>query len=196
MILSSLHLPPMPIKVQKIDAEDSTVLSDEAVESSHDIIAGLMAFARHDMSIYENNQRQMLQLQLFHEFYEELDGFEDLDSISDETLYAFYAKHSQAWVRAYTIRINHHLASFMPYDYVANGDKIHKQTAEYAKAQCLITSGGKNEVEIEESVGYLSLIRMCAKWAREVIQESEEDSSPKKDRPDPSPDRDLVEDGQ
>lgn len=163
MIFSSLHLPPMPVVVQQIDRDDSSVVSDHAVESSHDILAGLMDYASGNMSPRENNNRKALQMELVYNFYEELESIPDPDSLSDEAVYQFYAKHTQAWMRAYTMKLNNHLASFKPYDYVAVGDKIHAQTQEYAKAQCYLTSEGKSEVEIDPRVPYCSVLRMCAK---------------------------------
>jgi len=167
MFFSSLHIPPMPVIVQKIDGEDSSIINDEAVESSHDILAGLMEFTCNNMSYRDHNERKEKQLALQHEFYEELDSFQDIDSLNEEDLYKFFAKHTRSWMHAYTSKMTQHQASFKPYDYVASGDLIHRQMQSYAKAQCLIHSDGKKEIDIDPSVSYLTLLRMCAKWAKE-----------------------------
>jgi hypothetical protein len=167
MLCSTLHIPPMPVIVQKIDTDDNTIIDDESVESSHDIIAGLVAFACSNMTEKDHNERKMHQILLQHDFYDELDSIKDINAVPEETLYNFYARHTQDWMRAYTKKLNNHYANFKPFDYVVNGDKIHQQMHSYAKAQCLIHSEGKNEVQLESSVPYLTLLRMCAKWESE-----------------------------
>lgn len=167
MIFSSLHLPPMPTVVQQIDRDDNSVIDHEAVQSSHDIIACLIDFAMANCSPQENNKRQMDQLLLHYQFYEHLDSIQNIDSITDEDLYQLYADHTRHWIRAYTKNRNNHFAAIKGYDYVAQNDKIHLQTIEYAKAQSLINSDGRCRLEVDTSVPYLSLLRMCAKYAKE-----------------------------
>lgn len=173
MYFSSLHLPPLPMIAQKIDGEDNSVIDDEAVESSHDVLAGLMSFTCSNMTPRDHNERQMHQLKLQHDFYGEVNDIEDIDSMPDAEIYDLYARHTREWMRAYTRKLNNHYASFKPYDYVANGDKIHAQMQSYAKAQCFLHTNGKTEVQLESSVPYLSMMRMCAKYSHPKWLEQE-----------------------
>jgi hypothetical protein len=161
MMLSLLHLPPMPAIVTAMEREDSTILSTDVEESSHTILATLIEW----MAVMDNprvNAKRMVEqvaLQVkFHESLAEL----DLDCKAG-ALYEFYCHHTRQWANAYTPMGGRML--FKPLDSIHAGDKVHSAMLSYAKAQYQHFKG--SELEICDKLPFIEILRKCAQWSRE-----------------------------
>jgi hypothetical protein len=161
MMLSLLHLPPLPSVVAVVEREDNTVLSSDHPESSHTILATLIEWMAMMENARVNSERMVAQVVLQGRFYEELMEL-DLNG-PGETIYSFYCHHTRLWANAYTPLGGRMF--FQPVETIHVGDKVHGAMLDYAKAQYQHFKGV--ELEICDTVSFVDLLRKCAEWSRE-----------------------------
>jgi len=161
MLLSLLHLPPLPAVVMAVEREDNTILSTDESEPSHSIIASLIEWMAVMDDKRVNQERMAAQVLLQAQFQEEL-GRMGAD-VADEALYNFYCHHTRLWANAYTPLGNRML--FKPLDSIAVGDKTHALMLSYAKAQ--YQHFKEAELEISDRLPFIDMLRKCAEWSRE-----------------------------
>jgi len=163
IMLSLLHLPPLPAVVLRVERDDGGVLSTDHAESSHTLIASLVEWhAVMDNSKF-NRERMAAQATLQRIFHEQLAKL-DLEG-PIEAIYNFYCHHTRLWVNCYTPLSDKLL--FKPLDSVCVDDKVHSNMLSYAKAQYHYLKDGKEELEISAKVSFADLLRKCAQWSRE-----------------------------
>jgi hypothetical protein len=165
MLFSVIHLPPLPAIVSRLDREDNTVLDDEAVESSHSIIGGMLEWTAMANNQAANTQRMNLQCALFTRFKEDLSRL-DPARCQAEDLYNFYCHHTRAWINSYTSTGS--TLRFKPLDYVLHNDKTHQNMRGYTKAQYHLFTDGQETLDLDDGVPYIELMRRCAQWAKEA----------------------------
>ena len=164
MLLSLLHLPPLPVIVNLVERDDSNaIINDQHTESSHAILCNLIEWMA-TMNVQAlNNNRMRQQMTLQAQFHSEL---RDLDpNTTDDALYAFFCHHTRQWLNSYasqgdTIR-------FKPLDSVSPGDKIHAALLDYAKAQYHHFKEGNETLDIDSGLPFIKILRKCAEWSRE-----------------------------
>jgi hypothetical protein len=161
MMLSLLHLPPMPAIVTEMEREDNTVLSTDKEESSHTIFAALIEWMAVIDNARVNSKRMAEQVGLQVMFHESLAKL-DLDC-NGEALYNFYCHHTRQWANAYTPMGGRML--FKPLDSIHVGDKVHVAMVSYAKAQ--YQHFKEAELDISDKLPYIEILRKCAQWSRE-----------------------------
>lgn len=161
IMLSLLHLPPLPTVVTALDREDFTILNTDHTESSHTIIASLLEW----MATLDNNrlngERMMAQTALHNSFQEQLAKI-DLDG-PIEAIYNFYCHHTRLWVNCYTPAGNRLL--FKPIESVCVGDNVHLAMLSYAKAQYHYFKDGNEELQICDKLSFADILRKCAEWS-------------------------------
>lgn len=166
MMMSLLHLPPLPSIMTHIDREDNTVLSTDKVGSSHNLLASMIEWVATIDNAAINNERLLMQIALQERFHQELDSL-NLDG-PIEPIYNFYCHHTRQWIYAYVPDIDMvNKLIFKPLDSICAGDKIHGYMLSYAKAQYHYYKKGKEEADISEYASYGDILRKCAKWSRE-----------------------------
>lgn len=170
MLFSVLHLPPLPTLVFAVDREDNTIIDNNAVESSHTIIASLIEWyaVMNDKDL--NMKRMAKQVKCLNEFNAELQKLEP--DCPAEDLYQFYVEHTRKWVETY---FNGYKMFFKNADFVVVGDKMHKTMLDYSKAQYWHFTDGAASLDISENVPYLELLKKCAAWAQEGQKQNQED---------------------
>jgi hypothetical protein len=170
MIFCSIHLPPLPTEISRLD--DENVVTGEDVESSHGIMCNILEWAAFVNNENSNARRLLAQNDLLKEFEEGLqrlfsrcsdESSSNVYSItcSDDELYQFYCAQTRRWVDTYAPM--GHTLRFKPVGYVAKGDKIHKGMQGYAKAQCMLFQTGDLEDPTIDSMDYVSILRLCAR---------------------------------
>jgi hypothetical protein len=157
MIFSAIHIPPLPALVNRVDRDYLVI--DDAVESSHSIIGGMLDWTALTSNASANNNRLMLQEKLFSQFKKDLANLDLNCPIED--LYNFYCHHTRMWIGSYTS----YQIWFKPLDYVLKNDKIHQNMRGYTKAQYHIFT--ENELKLDESVLYPQLLLQCAQMTKE-----------------------------
>lgn len=162
MIFSTIHLPPLPAIVSRLDRDDNAVIDDEATESSHSIIGSMMEWAAMANNEKANSQRLLAQTELLNRFKDELSNM-DLETCSREALFDFYSNHTRQWLNTYSTVGN--MLRFKPLHYVARNDKTHKNMMGYTKAQYRLYTGRAPENGTLED-DYSDLLRLCAKWTK------------------------------
>lgn len=180
MLFSVIHIPPLPTIVSRLDREDNTVLDDCAVESSHSIIGGMLEWTAMANNQAANTQRMMMQSALMAQFRSDISRLDPINCPAED-LYNFYCHHTRAWINTYTNLGN--MMRFKPLDYVLNNDKTHQNMRGYSKAQYHLFTDGKENLELDDSVSYMDLLRKCAQWTKETY-EAESCSNKTKDTPD------------
>jgi hypothetical protein len=164
MLLSLLHLPPLPVTVNLVERDDNrAIIDDQHTESSHAIICNLIEWMA-AMNVQElNNSRMKRQMTLQAQFLTEL---HNLDAETpDETLYTFYCHHTRMWLNSYTAQGD--TIRFKPIDSVSTGDKIHAAILDYAKAQYHHFKEGNETLDIDSKLPFIKILRKCAEWSRE-----------------------------
>ena len=163
MLLSVLHLPPLPVTVERIEREGSKVIDDQHTESSHALICNLIEWMAIVNAQEVNNQRMRTQMELQQQFHAELRKL-DL-AAPDETLYTFFCHHTRMWLNSYT-----HMGDtirFKPIDCVSPGDKVHSAMLDYAKAQYHHFKDGEESLDIDSALPFVQILRQCAEWSKE-----------------------------
>jgi hypothetical protein len=166
-----LHLPPMPVVVYRLDREDNSVVDDSATESSHCIIASMLEWAAMAKNDKANNQRLLAQTDLFEKFKAELLNLQ-LQTCPAAALYDFYCRHTRLYINTYAATMGETLR-FKPLEYVAQGDKLHKNMQGYTKAQFRMFNGG-DALSLQDSTQYEELLRKCAAWTQEGLMRENE----------------------
>jgi hypothetical protein len=163
MLLSLLHLPPLPVTVNLVERDDNTVINDQHTETSHAIICNLIEWmAAMDVQSI-NNKRMGQQMGLQASFQSELRSL-DLNA-SDETLYGFFCHHTRLWLNSYTEQGN--TIRFKPIDSVSPGDRVHTALLDYAKAQYHHFKQGEETLDIDSKLPFIKILRKCAEWSKE-----------------------------
>ena len=163
MLLSVIHLPPLPVTVERIEREDSRVIDDQHTESSHALICNLIEWMAIVNTQEVNNKRMREQMALQQQFHVELRNLDP--SISDETLFTFFCHHTRMWLNSYT-----HMGDtirFKPIDSVSVGDKVHSAMLDYAKAQYHHFKDGQETLDIDSALPFIKILRKCAEWSKE-----------------------------
>lgn len=161
MMLSLLHLPPLPAVVMAVERDDNVILSTDATEPSHTILASLIEWVAVMDNSRKNSERMLAQMGLQAQFHEALAKLPE--DTSDEALYNFYCHHTRLWANAYTPLGNRMF--FKPLDSIVVGDKVHTLMLSYAKAQ--YQHFAEAELEISEKISYIDMLRKCAEWSKE-----------------------------
>ncbi len=163
MLLSVLHLPPLPVTVSLVEREDNKVIDDQHTESSHAILCNLIEWMAVMNSITINNKRMLKQISLQHQFHTELRSL--LPTATDEALYTFYCNHSRQWLNTYTEQGD--TIRFKPMDSICTGDKVHAALLDYAKAQYHHFKQGDETLNIASTLSFADILRKCAEWSKE-----------------------------
>jgi hypothetical protein len=163
MLLSLLHLPPLPVTVNLVERGDHTIINDQHTESSHAIICNLIEWVAMMNVGTLNNKRMREQMSLQAQFHDELRNM-DL-SLSDEALYNFFCHHTRLWLNSYTSQGDS--IRFKPLDCVSPGDRVHAALLDYAKAQYHHFKEGNETLDIESSLSFAQILRKCAEWSKE-----------------------------
>ena len=161
MLLSCLHLPPLPAVMSRVGRDDGTFI-DEAAESSHGLVGNLIEWAGCRGDQAANRTRMDLQLAALDRFKTELRALDP--AAPDEALYAFYCEHTRHWLACYTDAGAR--TRFMPLDYVATNDPIHRNMQDYCKAQHFHFTNGAT-LDLAGSTPYPAMLRKCAEWMRD-----------------------------
>lgn len=167
MLFSCLHLPPLPAVMLRMERDEDRVTGDD-VESSHTLIGNLIEWVGLAKDQRLNGQRMLEQFAVLSRFRQDVCKL-DLDTCSDEALYEMYCHHTRLWLDCYTKAGGS--ARFKPLEYVANGDKIHRNMVDYCKAQYHHFTEGGGELKLEPTVSYRELMRRCARWTQEAYRE-------------------------
>jgi len=163
MLLSVLHLPPLPVTVNLVERDDNSVIDDEHTETSHILICNLVEWMAVMDSEGLNKQRMMKQMALQQRFQAELRALSpDAD---DQTLYDFYCLHTRLWINSYTPLGD--TIRFKPISTICSGDKVHAALLDYAKAQYHYFKDGNETLDISDTLSCSEIIRKCAEWSKE-----------------------------
>jgi len=132
MILLSLPFPPIPVQAAKTD--QGVIQSDDAVISTHDILAICLnsAAARGDQ--VKNYERRVKQREVLQHFLHALatKGF----TCPDEELYHLYCEYSLLHITTYFLEAERPPEiRFMPLSYISKADPIHRQMCQYMAGQ-------------------------------------------------------------
>jgi hypothetical protein len=163
MLLSVLHLPPLPVTVNLVEREDNSVINDDHTETSHIIICNLVEWMAVMDSNGLNKQRMMQQMELQQRFQTELRTLPA--DATDEDLYAFYCLHTRLWINSYTPLGD--TIRFKPISTICCGDKAHAALLDYAKAQYHYFKDGNETLDISDTLSCSEILRKCAEWSRE-----------------------------
>ena len=163
MLLSVLHLPPLPVTVDLVDRDNQRVLNDQHTESSHAIICNLIEWMAIMNSQEVNSKRMLTQMALQQQFHSELRNLGE--GTSDEALYNFLCHHTRLWLNSYTTQGD--TIRFKPIDSVTPGDKVHAALLDYAKAQYHHFKDGNETLDIEPKLPFISILRKCTEWSKE-----------------------------
>jgi len=135
MALVALPFPPLPVEVQKV-ASDSLIADGVEVINTHDLFAQCInaCAAREDKDL--NSKRKENQIKVLREFLADLchRGL----SLEGEDLYRLYCEHSYKHICTYFRENDKPEVKFMPYSYIAKGDKCHKKLIEHFIAQGIL----------------------------------------------------------
>jgi hypothetical protein len=137
MVLLTLPYPPLPVLVTRIEDGDGRLGADDAVTTTHTLIAKALteSMARDDQSI--NEERLGRQKHVFREFLHAMavDGFATTDP---DILYGIYCSASTAHIATY-LPAAHHPIDFRipPLSHIVRGDRTHTRLAEYMAAQSI-----------------------------------------------------------
>jgi hypothetical protein len=162
MLFSCLHLPPLPIIMLEA-ARDEERVRGECVESSHALIGHLIEWRRQADRQEGGDARMQRQMAALSRFQSNLVAL-DLAACSDESLYEFYCHHSRAWLDCYADVGQS--ARFKPLEYVCTNDKLHRNMADYCKAQYHHFTEGRESLTLEATVPYRAMLRRCAEWTQ------------------------------
>ena len=162
MLFSCLHLPPLPALMQQVECDEHRIIG-EGVESSHALIGNLIEWMGMARDHTQDGQRMAQQFEMLARFRGDISGL-DLGTCSDESLYELYCHHTRLWLGCYTKA--GHATCFKPLDYVTNGDKFHRNMADYCKAQYHHFTEGRESLTLEASVPYRDMLRKCAEWTQ------------------------------
>jgi hypothetical protein len=163
MLLSVLHLPPLPITVNLVEREDHTILNDQHTETSHIIICNLIEWMA-VMDSQELNKKRMLdQMSLQQRFQSELRNLPD--ATTGQALYDFYCHHTRLWINTYTPLGD--TIRFKPIDTICCGDKVHAALLDYAKAQYHYFKDGGGTLDISNTLSCTEILKKCAEWTKE-----------------------------
>ena len=134
MILASLPYPPLPVTAQRLD-EDGRV-GDEAVITTHDVVARWLNECAVLDDQAENQRRKERQVELFRRFLHGMavTGFD----MPPRNLYLLYTSFCREHIATYDPAGNVPDLRFKPYDYVCRGDKVHAKLCEYMAAQAIL----------------------------------------------------------
>jgi len=168
MIFCTIHLPPLPAVVSRLDREDNEVLDDDATESSHSIIGSMMEWAAMANNDKANATRLLAQTDSLRKFEHELAGL-DLENCTAEALFEFYCRHTRQWLNTYSTVGN--MLRFKPLDYIVNKDKTHQNMTGYTNAQFRLHTGQTPESGSLDGE-YAEQMRWCAQWTKQSLAES------------------------
>ena len=170
MILLSLPFPPIPVQAAKV--EQGVIQHDDAVISTHDILAICLnsAAARGDQSKnYERRVKQREVLQLFlHAMATK--GF----TCSDVDLHRLYCEFSLLHIATYFLESDRPPEiRFMPLSYTSKNDPIHKQMCQYMAGQsCLFGDDPPLSSEYYGQFDYDILMKIaCARIGHTITEE-------------------------
>lgn len=163
MLLSVLHLPPLPVTVDLVDRDNHRILNDQHTESSHSIICNLIEWMAIMNSSEVNSKRMLTQMALQQQFHSELRAMET--GASDEALYSFLCHHTRLWLNSYTPQGD--TIRFKPMDSVTTGDPVHAALLDYAKAQYHHFKEGNETLTIEHKLPFMAIMRKCIEWSKE-----------------------------
>jgi hypothetical protein len=163
MLLSVLHLPPLPVTVNLVERDDNSIIDDQHTETSHSIICNLIEWMAVMDNQEHNMKRMMTQVSLQQRFQDELRKLPA--DITDEALFDFYCHHTRVWINSYTPLGD--TIRFKPVDSVCRGDKAHSALLDYAKAQYHYLKEGKGTLLISDTLSYKDMLRNCTEWTKE-----------------------------
>lgn len=163
MLLSVLHLPPLPVTVNLVERDDNSIIDDQHTETSHAILCNLIEWMA-CMNIQAlNNTRMRQQMALQERFHSELRAMDA--KATDEALFAFFCHHTRLWLNTYTTQGD--TIRFKPLDSVSPGDKVHAALLDYAKAQYHHFKEGNETLDIDSALPFPEILRKCAEWSKE-----------------------------
>jgi len=163
MLLSVLHLPPLPVTVNLVERDDNCIIDDQHTETSHAILANLIEWVAVLNIQSINNKRLQQQMSLQQQFHSELRSIPP--NTPDEALYEFFCHHTRLWINLYTPQGD--TIRFKPIDSVSPGDTVHAALLDYAKAQYHHFKEGNETLDIDSKLSFMDIIRKCAEWSKE-----------------------------
>lgn len=148
MVLCALPYPPLPVDVQKMQADCMMTEQDLDVTTTHSLLAQCMNACVIRNDDHMNNVRKSRQVEVLQGFLHALatEGFE----LKDEALYHFYCKYTLKHISTYFDDNCPPDVRFKPYSYMTVGDKSHAKLVEYAIAQGILFEENQTEEQVNE----------------------------------------------
>jgi hypothetical protein len=132
MILAALPLPPLPVMLRRV--EEGSVLGDEILQTSHDIISNLLVHACARRSDADNARRREAQTRILRDLLAALgkDGIQP-----PLALYATYSEFTLRHVATYLGAGDGPLPEMriLPLQHVCKGDIVHLRMCDYMAGQ-------------------------------------------------------------
>ena len=165
MLLSAIHLPPLPAIVNRMEGE---MIGEETFESSHALLGGAVDWAASAGNQAANCDRMLRQFQLLAQFRSDLSQV-DMDNYED--IYNLYCDHTRRWLGCYLDQGKFTL--FKPLDSVTVGDKVHANMLDYTKAQYFHFY--EKDLDVDPASSYRFMLRKCAIWTKKDFQKQRVD---------------------
>lgn len=136
MVLLTLPYPPLPILAARVDDVARLVESDDAVITSHTLMARGLAECAWRQDEAANAERKTRQQRVFQEFLHTMavEGFATQDP---ERLYMIYCRFTIDHIATFFPPGHPIDIRFQPYSYTCKGDKTHRKIAEFMAAQSI-----------------------------------------------------------
>lgn len=132
MVLVALPFPPLPVEVGKV-AGDGLVVEGVTVTTTHDLLAQCMNACALRDDVKVNKERRERQVGVLRGFLADL--CERGVGLDGSDLYDLYCQHSYRHLCTYFKEDDRPEVRFLPYSYIAKGDKCHKKLLEHFVAQ-------------------------------------------------------------
>jgi len=163
MYMVALPCPPLPVlvnveKYEGFEEEDKADINEknEAICSSHDLLAGLLISAMHRKNKTLNEQRKQKQLKTTENFIAELIDMNQKKSMDTEKMYEACQRFTYEYLQSFEdAEYPSPSVRFMNMDDVKIGDKVHKACCSWNIAQDMIhaksdeaKSGSASKLEV------------------------------------------------
>jgi len=159
MILLSLPYPPLPIRVDRVEADANLISTDDATTTTHSLLAICLNAAVSRNNIKENTERKLKAETIFQKLLHDMAtrGFD----ASDAELYTIYCRNSLNHIAAYFPNTPPPQIEFRPLHYITTGDATHAKMCEYMAGQSVLFDD--NPVKTAQDFAhksYADLLRM------------------------------------
>lgn len=136
MILLSLPYPPLPIRVDRVEADANLISTDDATTTTHSLLAICLNAAVSRNEPKENAERKPKSEAVFQKLLHDMAtrGFD----ASDAELYTIYCRNSLAHIATYFPNTPPPQVEFRPLHYITTGDATHTKMCEYMAGQSVL----------------------------------------------------------